>query len=736
MYILLTLGEYKRKLHLRGGRGEATKVSTLNMNITGLDITTTGLNSSFNATKEEFKWGISGDERIINFAFLSLVAIVTICGNVIALHAFIVSPELKRNTYYFIASLCVSDLMVACLSIPMWLWMVMNNFQPPTPSWVIKFHSCLDIFCGTLSIMSLAMIGVERFICIKHALRYHQILTTRRVQIIIVLLIGYSVICTTVNYLVNSVNPSRKVYIFLQCIILSMAFLVPVTMKIFSYGNIYQEAKRQIAEINKHQSIGIGSYDDDAVGDNVSMMTDVNDNDSGSSATTIRYSQSRSSCVSWTTSPLAKRKEKVNVRESITTSRSYSPDSDGDSTLEKSSLGILKTLKFKKSIIDFFRVRPCYKGGEHQQCKLVDSNENLDNFKSTRTEFPDQQCKLTDSNENLDNCNFTNNLDNSNGITTSATTPPQSCTINRQNTNTSIKSILKKKSSDEESESSYLIEATLDGSRQKISPEDKLNREKKQKRRPLSSSTGLDKLKSDTAAASSSSSSLSSKKTNKKPRKVSDSIQESPKRISLIARKSINENKVDENMKEEDKKERARALSCPANKSARQSLEVSSLSASSNGAGIGFLQKQKQDNNKGIPGQEPRKGSSSPFLRRFRGESKSSVGGNNSPSLNKRLNKQRRHEQKVRRFRKEIRAAKVVGFIMGTFLICWTPFMVFVVMTLAGYEGFSMRSFVVAISLHYLNSAINPILYVMLNKVYRKAVVKAFKRLKYYFNCE
>ena len=62
--------------------------------------------------------------------------------------------------------------------------------------------------------------------------------------------------------------------------------------------------------------------------------------------------------------------------------------------------------------------------------------------------------------------------------------------------------------------------------------------------------------------------------------------------------------------------------------------------------------------------------------------------------------------------------------------------MVFVVMTLAGYEGFSMRSFVVAISLHYLNSAINPILYVMLNKVYRKAVVKAFKRLKYYFNCE
>ena len=623
------------------------------------------MNSSANATQEYFKWGISENERIINFAFLSIVAAVTVCGNIIALHAFIVTPELKRNTYYFIANLCVSDLMVACLSIPMWLWMVANNFQQPTPPWVVVFHSCLDIYCGTLSIMSLAMIGVERFICIKHALRYHQILTTRRVSVIIGLLMVYAGICTSINYLANNVYRTvSEIYTFLQCVILLMAFVVPVSMKIFSYGNIYQEAKRQIAEINKHQSIGlIESYDDD-VGDNGSNFVDINDNDSA--IIRMEHSASRNSRVSWTASPLARRRKENEdgtdkQRDSIATGRGCSPNSEDLSSQE--SLDSSKTT-FKKSIRAFFRVKSCCRGDayhqKHHRCQFFDSNENLDKS----LPIPLHQ---------------------------------QSCTMNRQNTNTSIKSILKKKSSDED-ESSYLMEVTFDAKKDKPIPPG--NQEQ-----CLSSGNGG---KPTTLT------------TKKKLRKAA-SVQETQKNILLIAQKSTNsEQSKDVSNNSCDTQERIRALSCPANKSARQSLEVSSSSSN----GIGLFQKQRQDHKE----QEPRKGSSSPFLRRFRGES-------NSPSLNsKRLNKQRRHEQKVRRFKKEIRAAKVVGFIMGTFLVCWTPFMVFIVLAITGFNGFDMRSLSVAVSLHYLNSAINPILYVMLNKVYRKAVVKAFKRLKRYFH--
>jgi len=156
----------------------------------------------------------------------------------------------------------------------------------------------------------------------------------------------------------------------------------------------------------------------------------------------------------------------------------------------------------------------------------------------------------------------------------------------------------------------------------------------------------------------------------------------------------------------EDNAERNRSISCPYSKQMRKSLDIN-----------------------GLPDQkESRNGSSSPFLRRFRGSSKGSE--TNSPSVIRRnREKQKRQEQKIRRFKKELRAAKVVGLIMGTFLTCWMPFMFFILLNILN-KSFKMIFLMIAIDLHYLNSAINPVLYVLLNKVYRNAVMKVFKKIK------
>ena len=619
------------------------------------------------------RWMISQEEQIINFIFLSIVAIATICGNVIALHAFIVSPELKRNTYYFIASLCVSDLMIACLSIPMWLWMVTNNFQPTEPYWIVSFHSCLDIFCGTLSIMSLAMIGVERFVCIKYALRYHQILTTQRVVFIIVALVTYAGVCTIFNYVATTAIDSTKkpkLYIVFQSMIILMAFLIPVSMKIFSYGNIYQEAKKQIAEINKHQNISLGSYSDDTTDTNVSSSTpDLNDNESGM----VRMHQKNSSAsrVSWTTSPLARRRKDEDCslpRDSIVTC------SPGNDSLKESKSSI-----FKDTVKGLFQVKCC-----------VPSNQKL--------------IKLTSSSSSIDNLNNNSNADTT--VVAMTRTHTQQAYMNRQNTNTSIKSILKKRvfdDDDDDDESSYLMEVSFGEKGEEFDSQTK----------------NSDPSTSPSLSPVSIPDNGNNKKSKKIPRKAA-SVHEQKQVLVFQGSTESDEDSAG--------KDRSRAASCPANKMARQSLDVSITN------GGAFSQQRPSKSGGGGGAGEERKGSSSPFLRRFRGESKSSV--TSSPSLiQKRLKeKQRRHEQKVRRFRKEIRAAKVVGFIMGTFLLCWIPFMVFIALVMFGYTAFEMRFLVIAISLHYMNSAINPILYVMLNKVYRKAVVKGFKRIKRYFD--
>jgi len=536
-------------------------------------------------------WTITKGEQIFNLIFLTIVSLMTIFGNTIALHAFLVTPELKRTTYYFIASLSVSDLMIASLSIPIWIVQLMSNFR--VPETLQTFHVCLDIFCGTLSIMSLAMISIERFICIKYALYYTQIMTKRRVFILIIFIIIYASITTTMNYFVVSKYTREKndtVYIVLEIIILLMAFVIPVMLKVFSYSNIYREAKKQVAEIAKHHHT-IGQFSSITDSETRSSSVDLSDNDS-----IIRRTSHSNSRVSWTTSPLARRKHDTtnNMRNDSLTTRSDSPQSDysGEYSLgREDSMGVLKG-KIRELV--------CF-GRNNTNDSTKCENENSDEQRPKRS-LP----RLT----------------------------------SRQSTDSSIKSILKKKSRDEES---YLINTSGE-----------ISRKEKARSVFIKSVTSLEE--------------------------------------------SSNEG--------EDNAERNRSISCPYSKQMRKSLDIN-----------------------GLPDQkESRNGSSSPFLRRFRGSSKGSE--TNSPSVIRRnREKQKRQEQKIRRFKKELRAAKVVGLIMGTFLTCWMPFMFFILLNILN-KSFKMIFLMIAIDLHYLNSAINPVLYVLLNKVYRNAVMKVFKKIK------
>eukprot|EP00794_Sanderia_malayensis_P018083 gene18083-19890_t len=82
---------------------------------------------------------------------------------------------------------------------------------------------------------------------------------------------------------------------------------------------------------------------------------------------------------------------------------------------------------------------------------------------------------------------------------------------------------------------------------------------------------------------------------------------------------------------------------------------------------------------------------------------------------------------RFQRFQREVREAKMIGLIIGTFLSLWTPFMLVVVLS-SFKVAVSMDMIVVVKCLHYANSATNPILYVLLNKIFRQAVRKVFEK--------
>lgn len=86
--------------------------------------------------------------------------------------------------------------------------------------------------------------------------------------------------------------------------------------------------------------------------------------------------------------------------------------------------------------------------------------------------------------------------------------------------------------------------------------------------------------------------------------------------------------------------------------------------------------------------------------------------------------KPRDPEREKRRLarKKEKRATLILGFIMGSFIACWLPFfLLYIVKPLFPNLNIPSQAFVIAFWLGYMNSALNPFIYTVFNKDFRRA---------------
>lgn len=86
-----------------------------------------------------------------------------------------------------------------------------------------------------------------------------------------------------------------------------------------------------------------------------------------------------------------------------------------------------------------------------------------------------------------------------------------------------------------------------------------------------------------------------------------------------------------------------------------------------------------------------------------------------------RVNKPRDPEREKRRIarKKEKRATLILGLIMGSFIACWLPFFFMYILRLA--YNIPGIAFSTAFWLGYMNSALNPVIYTIFNKDFRRA---------------
>ena len=87
-----------------------------------------------------------------------------------------------------------------------------------------------------------------------------------------------------------------------------------------------------------------------------------------------------------------------------------------------------------------------------------------------------------------------------------------------------------------------------------------------------------------------------------------------------------------------------------------------------------------------------------------------------------RLNSQSSVRQMRRVLHTDLKAAKTLAIVMGAFIACWSPYII--TMIISNSCGFSCITLQVATAmkwLHYSNSAVNPIIYTLLNRHFRAA---------------
>lgn len=86
-----------------------------------------------------------------------------------------------------------------------------------------------------------------------------------------------------------------------------------------------------------------------------------------------------------------------------------------------------------------------------------------------------------------------------------------------------------------------------------------------------------------------------------------------------------------------------------------------------------------------------------------------------------RIQKPRDPEREKKRIarKKEKRATLILGLIMGSFIACWLPFFFMYILRLVQHiPGFAFST---AFWLGYMNSALNPVIYTIFNKDFRRA---------------
>ncbi|XP_020912674.1 5-hydroxytryptamine receptor 1A-alpha [Exaiptasia diaphana] len=183
-----------------------------------------------------------------------IIAVFSFIGNTIVCVVFCLYEQLRLVKHYFVINLAIVDDILVLVSVPMFAAHIYGGEQNLN---LCRTQILLDVFCGTASIISLAVISIERYFAVVVPLHYEQRVTPYRAVLIIIFTWFYSAMVSLillVSYAVPSspANTSKACLFFggeFVILVTVASFILPVCIMAWAYWNIFLVAHAHARQI-------------------------------------------------------------------------------------------------------------------------------------------------------------------------------------------------------------------------------------------------------------------------------------------------------------------------------------------------------------------------------------------------------------------------------------------------------------------------------------------------------
>uniref|UniRef100_A0A3Q2DCQ9 Trace amine associated receptor 1 n=1 Tax=Cyprinodon variegatus TaxID=28743 RepID=A0A3Q2DCQ9_CYPVA len=195
---------------------------------------------------------------VILYVFLTLLSLVTVCGNLLVIISIFYFKQLHTPTNTLIQSLAVADLLVGVLAFPLTMSFTFslcfydNNM-------LCKIKNSFDVF--TCSILHMCCISVDRYYAVCQPLTYRSKISLHVVIIMIVISWGLSVL-TAIGVIISRLNTEECLdACFIDIIMTNIvgpltSFYLPVVIMVCIYLKIFVVAQRQARSIQTKKNSG------------------------------------------------------------------------------------------------------------------------------------------------------------------------------------------------------------------------------------------------------------------------------------------------------------------------------------------------------------------------------------------------------------------------------------------------------------------------------------------------